>query len=293
MRKPKWLTDARDMVVPPPADLPRPHNLVVDIETTPEANWTWGRYKQNIIRNLRPNYMLCFVYTWEGSGEYHFVGQHQDPKYKPDNFYGRPNPNQDRWVVSQLWHLFDMADIITAHNGDKFDIPWQQGREMYYHQPPGSPFATIDTLTTIKKHAKFTSNRLADLGTLLLNDTKKAHYGIDTWFGAMEGDAKMWDSMERYNLQDVVLLEELLSLLRPWLGRTKRLPLPNANDYTSGRPVKCPKPGCNGQKLIIRKHLPPTTSGLVKRQFECSTCGGYVTASYSERNVTPTWQRVK
>lgn len=290
MRQPKWLSDARELVQPPPdGDL---NILVFDIETSPEANWTWGRYKVNTLANLRPQYMLSFVYTWYGTGEYHFVGQNKDPKYIPDHPYRKPRKNQDRWVVAQLWHLMGMADIVVAHNGNQFDVPFQQGREMYYHVAPPPPHASIDTLATVKKHARFTSNRLNDLSQHLLNESKVSHYGIDTWFGCMFGDPGMWEMMEEYNLQDVRLLEELYTLLIPWIKRRKNLSLPNTNDYTNGRPTICPAPGCGGTRLIIRGHLPPTTAGMVYRRFQCKKCGGYFKANYAERNYTPPVDRV-
>lgn len=289
--RPKWLRDARDLVVPPP-DVENP-TLIFDIETSPEGNWTWGRYKQNTLGNLRPQYQLSNVYTWQGTGEYHFIGQAQDPNYIPDNFYRKPRPTQDRWVLAQMWHLFDMADILVAHNGNKFDIPFVQGRMMYYDIAPPTPTASIDTLALVKKHARFASNRLGDLGTHLLHKTKVSHMGMATWLGCMEGNEEMWALMERYNLQDVVLLEELLDLLQPWIGRTKYLPLPNPNATDKDRPVICPKPGCGGTNLHIKKYLPPTSSGLRYRQFECQKCGGYCRAVYAERGEIPTRDRVK
>lgn len=291
MRQPKWLNNARDLIVPPPKGVKFP-TLIFDIETSPEGNWTWGRYKQNTIGNLRPNYQLSNVYTWHGTGEYHFIGQNQDPKYIPDNPYRKPRRIQDRWVLAQMWHLFDMAEIVVAHNGNKFDIPFVNGRMMHYHVAPPSPFASIDTLAVVKKHARFASNRLNDLGYQLLNDTKKQHYGISTWLGCMAGDLKMWEMMEAYNLQDVVLLEELYELLIPWIKRPKHLAVPNANRWMEGKPVECPFPGCGGEKLWARKKR-TTGAGLTYRQYQCQKCEGYFKGSYAERSLTPVHERVQ
>lgn len=291
MRQPAWLRNARDLIHPPPPDIQQPI-LIFDIETSPEGNWTWGRYKQNTLGNLRPQYQLSNVYTWHGTGEYHFIGQNQDPNYRPDNPHGKPRKTQDRWVFAQMWHLFELADIVVAHNANKFDVPFVQGRMMYYHQPPPSPFAVIDTLALVKKHARFTSNRLNDLGHLLLNETKVAHYGMSTWLGCMAGDPDMWDMMEKYNLQDVVLLEELYELLIPWIKRPKSVPLPNANRWMDGKPVACPLPGCGGTRLWARK-LRTTSAGLTYRQYQCRTCMGYFKGSYAERSLTPVHERVQ
>lgn len=192
-----------------------------------------------------------------------------------------------------MWHLFDMADIVVAHNGKKFDVPYMQGRFTVHGLGPTSMFSIVDTLLISRTHWRHASHALNELSAKLLNERKVAHYGMSTWWGCMQGDPLHWAKMEEYNLKDVVLLERLYEKQVPWVGRPKSLPIPNANRFDDGRPTMCPKPGCGGTKLHIRRRLPPTAAGLVYRQFQCQTCRGYFRASYAERNVTPTWERVK
>ena len=291
MKQPRWLGDARGGVVEPEG--PGLNILVFDIETAPEANWTWGRFKTNTIGNLRPDYMLSFAYTWYGSGAYHFIGQQDNPAYIPDNLYGKPRPTQDRWVVSRLWHLMDMADVLVAHNGDKFDIPYAQGRFRYYDLAPTRQFASVDTLKVHRKHFRYASNSLNELSVKLLNETKVANYGIGTWLGCMAGDFEMWSIMRKYNLRDITLLEDLYTGARPWVTRRKNLPVPNANDYRDRIEPICPVPGCGGTKILTVGVTPPSSAGLVYREWECQHCGGKFTSNYAERTNTPTRDRIK
>ena len=280
MNYPKWLREAEADVAPPPTD-DSPNILIFDIETTPEANWTWSRYQTNTIGNLRPWHMLSFVYKWHGDDQVHFVGQSGDPDYRPDHPYRKPRARQDRWVVARLWQLFDKADVLVAHNGDRFDVKKANARFMFYGLNPPSPYRTIDTLKETRRYAKFESNRLDDLSRHLLNDQKAAHMGMTTWFGCMFGDDEQWARMEAYNRQDVLLLEELYDLLLPWIGSPGKAN-PGVNAAAWGA-IECPKPGCGGRHLVSRGYQ-TTAAGLRYRKLQCKRCGGWCTAKYAERD---------
>ena len=57
---------------------------------------------------------MCFSYKWEGQKAAKVIAL-------PDfDLYGE-DPENDREVVQALWDLFDEADVVVAHNGDKFD----------------------------------------------------------------------------------------------------------------------------------------------------------------------------
>ena len=153
-------------------------------------------------------------------------------------------------------------------------------------------------MSTTKRHFKYPSRSLKELSHRLLDETKLAGMGFDVWRGCMDGLDWAWERMEEYNLVDVRVLEKLFIRLIPWNVRPKKLSVPNANYYTDGRPPVCPSPGCGGTHLQIRKHLPPTTAGMIYRQFQChkvgdTGCGGYFRANYAERNEAPTRDRVK
>ena len=291
MRQARWMSSASEGLLEPPTSGLK--ILIHDIETAPEANWTWQRYKTNTLGNLRPDYMLSNVYGWHGMGEYQFIGQNQDPSYTPDNFYGKPRPTQDRWVVSRMWHLYNEADVVVAHNALKFDVPYTQGRFEVYDLPPPRQFAIIDTLQIVKKHFRFASNSLNSLSEKLLHDAKVAHMGMRTWWGCMEGDPAMWKMMQEYNLQDVLLLAELYDRLLPWILRRKKLPTPNANDWQVDGEILCPSPGCGGTNIKALGYTPPSGAGLVYREWGCQSCGGSFTSNYAERTHKPTRERIK
>ncbi len=284
MRKPKWLLDAAD-TAPAPGEQPRV--LLYDIETTPLASYNWGVYKQNAISVIRPWYVLCGAYKWLGSDDVHWFGINQDPGFKPDNGYQKPRPNVDRYAVARLWHLFDQADVLVAHNGDKFDQKKTQARFITHKLPPPSPTKSIDTLKEVRKHAAFSSNRLNDLAQQLSLGLKETHSGMATWFGCMAGEPVAWADMERYNRQDIVPLEGLYRELLPWIGGPgKANPAVNAAAFATlgddGRPVACPKVGCRGTELSSRGHS-ISAAGLRHRRWQCKKCGGWCQSRYQDR----------
>src|ERR1044072_2516292 len=99
--------------------------LLFDIETAPSLGYVWGKWEQDVLDFKREWYMLCFVAKWlDKKGM--ITGALTDFKtYKKD-------PENDRELVKQLWHLFDEADILIAHNGDQFDVKKANARFTYY-----------------------------------------------------------------------------------------------------------------------------------------------------------------
>lgn len=283
MRQPKWLLEADD-VAPPPND--GPNILIWDIESSPQLAYTWENYKTNVIKVVKPWYILSVAYKWFGEDDTHFVSIYQDPAFKPDIGYGKPKANVDRYVVARLWWLFDKADVLVAHNGDKFDIKKTQARMLVHGLTPPSPSKSIDTLKEVRRYGNFTSNRLNDLGTQLGLGEKEAHSGMHTWFGCMAGDAEQWRLMEKYNRRDITLLEDLYQELLPWIGTPgKANPGVNASVFLSGsgRPIECPKNGCGGTELNARGYT-TTAAGLQYRRWQCKKCGGWSQSKFRDRH---------
>lgn len=143
--------------------------------------------------------MLCFAYKWLGEKGVHVV------------------LGPEKQIIKKLWELFDEADVLCAHNGDRFDIPYAMTRFAYYGLGSPSPSKSIDTLKMARR-LRFPSNKLGDLGVFLGLGQKAKHDGFDTWKGVMAGDASKTRKMALYNAQDVRLLERVYLKLRPFCG---------------------------------------------------------------------------
>lgn len=232
--------------------------LLYDIETSPLLSYTWSRWQQGVIDVESEWYILCFSWKWLGDRKVQYCGLDDFPQRL------QKNPEDDSHVCKTLRDLFDAADIVIAHNGDKFDRRKANTRFLYHGLMPPSPVHSIDTLKIAKRHFAFSSNRLDELGKFLRVGRKSKHNGFQTWRGCMMGEESAWKKMKRYARQDVALLEEIYYALRPWMESH-----PNLNLFESDG--GCPKCGSSN---LISKGMRALRTGLYQR-FRCNDCGGW------------------
>lgn len=184
--------------------------LIFDIESSPNLGYVWGKYEQNVLSYEKESNMLCYAYKWYGKTKTKVVALPDFPDYQKDK-------NDDKSLIQSLWDLFNEADVIIAHNGDKFDIKYSNGRFLYHGLVPPTTYKTVDTLKAARSRFKLNSNSLNDLGKLLKVGKKVETGGFDLWLGCMAGDEQAWSKMKRYNKQDVELLEQVYIKLLPWI----------------------------------------------------------------------------
>ena len=200
--------------------------------------------------------MLCFSWIWLGETKIHTRALPDYPRHKK-------NKQDDTDLIKDLHGLFDEADILIAHNGDKFDIRKAYARFITTGLKPPSPSRSIDTLKSARKHFMFESNKLADLGQLLKVGAKVAHPGFDLWLKCMEtDDPRAWGLMRRYNRQDVVLLKGVYDKLRPYMATH-----PNLEVYAHGGGC----PAC--QSAHIQRRGVSVTQARRYPRFQCMSCG--------------------
>jgi hypothetical protein len=237
----------------------KPRILIYDIENTPTVVTTWGLYEQNAIETLEEWYIMSYAYKWYGESTTHVVAL---PDFKG---YDKDKKN-DKALCESLHKLFEEADVVIAHNGDKHDQKKSNARFIYHGILPPSPYKSIDTLKVAKKYFKFNSNSLNNLGIFFGVGKKIVHEGMPLWRSCMEGDLKAWSRMKRYNKQDVVLLEQVYMKLLPWMESH-----PNYNLLT-GTVSSCPKCGNN---RLQKRGFSYTRVGKYQ-QYQCiDGCGGW------------------
>ena len=252
-----------------------PRILVYDIENSPSLGWVWQKYQTDVVEFKEDWYLLCFAYKWLGGKTVKTVALPDFPLYKRE-------PENDYHVASELWHLFNEADIVVAHNGNRFDQAKARARFLVHGFEPHTPFREIDTLQVARKRFNFTANNLDELCRQLGIGRKEYTGGIDTWLGCMRGDTKSWATMLKYNKRDVAMLEELYLRFRPWMENHPNIAL------ISGRPSACPKCGSE-EGMVLRKHrrINTVTAADV---YQCKACGGYSTARVTDGSPKPNYK---
>jgi transposase-like protein len=232
--------------------------LLIDIETTPNGGWVWDLWNQNIsLAALRETTsVLCFVAKWLDEDEVIFSSQRD----------GHEN------MIRRAWSLMNAADVICHYNGVRFDTPHLQREFVVLGLPPTAPFKQIDLLKVVKKAFKFPSNKLAHVAPALGLEEKEKHEGYGLWFKCMAGDPEAWDTMQSYNTQDVLLLEQMYHRLHAWI------PGHPSHGAFHGTDV-CPT--C-GSEDLRPNGLAYLRTGQYPR-FKCEGCGRY--SRHSKRSA--------
>lgn len=183
--------------------------LILDIETAPSIGYTWGpKWETSIIEFIEPWYMLSMAYKWLGEKQTHVLAICDYPGYKPGD--------KDKRLTEDIIKVIGKADIVLAHNGDRFDVKKINTRALIHGIPPPKPYKTIDTKKIAKHKFGFDSNSLNDLAKSLGLKPKVQTGGFSLWLGCIGGDMKAWRKMKKYNKRDVDLLEEIYLLMRGW-----------------------------------------------------------------------------
>ena len=230
--------------------------LIYDIESSPSIGAFFNPYKKgNILWTEQERYMMSFAYKWYGEKRTYVRALPDYKLYKTD-------PTNDIELVKELHNLFNEADIIIGHNGDKFDNKVSNARFIYHKLSPPPPHKTIDTLKAARKHFKFESNRLGQLGVHLGLGDKEETGGIDLWRDCMDGKRRAWRKMKKYNKQDVVLLEKVYDRLKPW-----RTVHPVVHPGTPRD--KCPV--CQSQNIRLRGKA--YNAKTYAQRYSCRDCG--------------------
>lgn len=233
--------------------------LILDIETKPNLAYVWRFFKENVGPKQVVNYssILSFAAKWLGNEEV---------------FYFSSRNIGEKELLATLLELLDVADIVVAHNGKKFDIGRINARALVHKLPPPSPFKLIDTLLVAKNEFAFDSNSLESLADILSCNTRKGSHkkfpGFELWLGCLADNPDAWQELAEYNVLDVLVLEEIYLKMRPWMTKHPNVSLYKEGDSDS---VHCPK--CGSDHIHFRGYA--TLAASVYRRFQCQTCRGW------------------
>jgi uncharacterized protein YprB with RNaseH-like and TPR domain len=242
-----------------------PRIAFLDVETAPILANVWTLYETNAVWVERDTFLLSFSVLWDGEKKVKTYCLPDYPGYAKD-------PHNDRRLVHDLHRIMDAADIIVAHNGDAFDIKKINSRLAVHGFNPPSPFKTIDTLKIARRHFKFDSNKLDNLGRYLNCGRKIQNMGAELWRRCINGDPKAWEWMRRYNGQDVLLLEKVFHKLKAW-GK-----IPDLRLYGNG---ECPTCLSND---VQRRGTAVARSKRYQR-FQCQACGSWFSGEQEKHDA--------
>lgn len=246
-----------------------PRILILDIETSPIEGRVWGLWNQNLGLNqiTKEWNILSYCAKWLG-----------DPNVIYSDLSQAENIADDSKLVAELYELLNEADLVVAQNGKRFDLPKIQARFVMAGYKPPRPFRVVDTMLMAKQQFGFTSNKLEWMTDKLCTTKKRKHEkfpGMELWNQCLAGNPEAWEEMRLYNIDDVISLEELYLILRPWYQGH-----PNVAVFTDSEEPACPKCGSHELK---RDGWTFTQSGKYEL-YHCGSCGGYSRGRYTKNS---------
>ena len=250
----------------------RPDVLILDIETSLMSFFAWSPGQQYI----RPDQIIEDWHTLSWAVKWLF---------EPDTYSDVLTPEEarehdDERIIRSIWEFLDKADILIIHNA-RFDVRKLNARFIYYRLPPPSPYKIIDTLLIMRSQALFSSNKQEELAKKLGFSRKVAHEGQNLWKKCFYGDPAALLNMEKYNRGDILSLEELYVIIRPYIKSH-----PNMNLFVESDGHSCPN--CGGVKIGWMDKFYYTTVNKYST-FRCAECGavGRACSSVLDKTTKP------
>ena len=225
--------------------------LLLDIETSPNLAYCWGIWEQNIAisQMVESSSTMCWAAKWLGEKEVMFDSVHKSGEKK---------------MLKGIHKLLTEADVVVHYNGKKFDVPTLNKEFLLNGMPPPAPYKQIDMLQVSRGNFRFQSQKLDYVAQQMGLGAKTSHEGFQLWVKCMQRDPAAWKRMEKYNKNDVVLLEKVYLQMLPWI---KNHPNTDLHDGVDGC-TRCGSTAYQARGTAV-------TAGGVYQRYQCLECGGW------------------
>lgn len=179
-----------------------PKVLFYDIETSYNLVKSW-RIGYNL--SVQPGdivmerKIICVSYSWLDDDTVYNItwDEHQD----------------DENLLKEFIPILNQADLLVAHNGDGYDLPWIRTRALKNDIPMKVNYKQFDTLKVCRRKFNFNSNKLDYIGEFL-GLGKKIKVDMSLWDKIiLHKSQEALEEMVDYCNQDVVLLEKIYKKL--------------------------------------------------------------------------------
>lgn len=227
-------------------------------------------YDTNVLGVIQPVSIICASWKWLDETDIHARALTDYKGYKGGVV-------DDTKLVKELWGVLDAADVVVAHNGDSFDIKIMNTRFVAAGLNAPSHYKTIDTLKVARKYFRFSANKLDSLGEYLGVGRKAPTGGFETWIKCMAGDKEAWETMVKYNVHDIELLEKVYLKLRPYMQNHPVLAQFDPKPVVSG---KFPCGTCESTNTNRRGFM--TTKAGRYQRYQCLDCGSWSSGPYEK-----------
>lgn len=222
----------------------------------PSIAATFGRFNQNISHNnviREGGAIVSAAWKWYGQPNVTSVVM------KPDEAIA----DNDVRIVCELYEAFEQADACIAHNAN-FDLGVFRASLALHRMPMHKTIKVIDTYR-ISKGMRFNSRKLDSLADYFNAGRKVTHEGIQLWIKCMNGDEDSLEKMQEYNIQDVLLLEEVYDCIKAYDNKPV-----NLGQYFEDNSKHCP--ACGSTDVASTGNLVYTEVSAFDEVI-CKSCG--------------------
>jgi DNA polymerase elongation subunit (family B) len=228
--------------------------LTIDIETSPILGYVWGLWQQNLMidRIVEPTRMLSWVAKWYGSDEVIWASEFD---------------HGTETMVREIYELVNEADVVVGFNSIKFDMKHLNREFVQLGLPVPDTYKNIDLLSTVKYNFNFPSNKLDYVAGVLLGEHKAETGGFQLWRDCLEGKKEAWEKMVEYNIQDVIVTENLYTHLRGWIKNH-----PNHGLYIDDQQAPVCR-NCGSENLTNKGGEFTDTNVFRYQRYKCNDCG--------------------
>ena len=256
----KYCDDNKTEIIKYEKELIVPKIWICDIETAPTNALLFNWYDAYTTADK----VIEMPYIMNVAGKMLSDTEVQSWKL-PDFETFKTNHRDDSEMMKVLWKIVDSCDVFVAHNL-KFDKGWILQELLKAGLPPPSPFKFIDTFKVVKALFHLPSNKLDSIAAYFPEiEFRKLVTNFELWKRCWDGDIEAFAEMDAYNKVDVIVLEKIYLMLRPWMTNHPNMSLITKN------PDSCPVCGHVGIKIPIEKHY--ITSSSAFKQSRCENCG--------------------
>lgn len=228
--------------------------LIYDIETSYNIVKSWRvGYNLNINPSdiVKERAIICISYKWHN---------------EEDTYNIQWDKNQcDRKLLQEFIPILNEADVIVAHNGDRYDIKFIKTRAIKHGLPMLVNYPQFDTLKVAKKKFSFNSNKL-DYISEFLGFGNKLKTEMKLWDDIIFNKSEQaMDKMIEYCNEDVRLLEKVYDKLIQW-----EYPKIHVGALTSEDNLTSPYTGKKNLELVKTSS---TAKGSIKKIMRCKDTG--------------------